>query len=583
MSDDRREYPAWPARAWVLLVLGAALGLIFYHLMDSVGRGSDKNVLPLAAASFVAVVGLTFAFTLERDRWLWTLYFAVACGLVMGGIIYWNSEAEGWRLASLLLSIGIAAPLFQVVRDEGRWNLGQRPIHAHAWTNAVLWCAGWAFVGLSFLLVLLLSQLFSLVGIEVLQRLLRKGWFDAMLAGAALGAVIGLLRDRDKVLGLLQRVVTIVLSVLTPFLAIGLAMFLLSLPFTGLAPLWRETVATTPILLTCALVAAIFVNATIGNGPDEEPKARVLIWSALLLLPTILPLAIVAAVSVGKRIGQYGFTPDRLWAATCILVALGYGVAYLTALVWGRARWPDRVRQLNVWLSLGICGLALVLATPLLDFGGMSTRDQIARLQDGRTKAEDFDWAAMAFDFGPAGRRAVERLKIAGDTPDIRAEAATALSAKSKWSMDSTQDRRRDKQMLASLKIVPKPVALPIALQEAVRKQYICSTDRPCTVYWPEGAWEALVFAEPSCIKALRTATGSQFGSCTTQPVVLRRSVNKWVKSSEMLTVADPILGLAPGKQIVKSWDEGDVTVKDITVRRRQIFVGDRPVSEPFE
>ena len=65
--------------------------------------------------------------------------------------------------------------------------------------------------------------------------LLRKGWFGWMLVGGALGAAIGLLRDRQAVLGLLQRVATAIISVLTPILAAGLLLFVLSLPFTGLA------------------------------------------------------------------------------------------------------------------------------------------------------------------------------------------------------------------------------------------------------------------------------------------------------------------------------------------------------------
>src|SRR3546814_19443208 len=54
--------------------------------------------------------------------------------------------------------------------------------------------------------------------------------------------------------------------------------------------------------------------------------------------------------------------------------------------------------------------LAAFLALPVLDFGAISTRDQLARLESGAVKTEKFDWAALAFDFGPSGRKALAEL-----------------------------------------------------------------------------------------------------------------------------------------------------------------------------
>ena len=46
-----------------------------------------------------------------------------------------------------------------------------------------------AFTGISFLLAYLIAQLFDLIGIEFFTELLRKDWFNALLAGFAFGAV----------------------------------------------------------------------------------------------------------------------------------------------------------------------------------------------------------------------------------------------------------------------------------------------------------------------------------------------------------------------------------------------------------
>ena len=51
---------------------------------------------------------------------------------------------------------------------------------------------------------------------------------------------------------LTQKLVLVVFSVLAPVLAFALVGFLVSLPFTGLAPLWDSGVPTTPVLLFAA-------------------------------------------------------------------------------------------------------------------------------------------------------------------------------------------------------------------------------------------------------------------------------------------------------------------------------------------
>ena len=182
----------------------------------------------------------------------------------------------------------------------------------------MLWCAAWAFVLISWLLANLLGELFDLIGIGLIKMRWTKAGSCWMLIGGAFGAAVGLLRDRDKVLGLLQRVVTTVLSVLAPVLAAGLVLFVLALPFTGLDVLWEKTRTPTPVMLACVAGAAILANAVIGNNPDEEARGTVLRWSAMALGAVAAPLVAVAAISTALRIGQYGFTPSRLWGVVAV-------------------------------------------------------------------------------------------------------------------------------------------------------------------------------------------------------------------------------------------------------------------------
>jgi hypothetical protein len=397
---------------------------------------------------------------------------------------------------------------------------------------------------------------------------LRASWFSLMLVGAALGAAAGLLRDRDKVLGLLQRVVTTVLSVLAPVLAAGLVLFVLALPFTGLEPLWRKTSATTPILLACVAGAFLLANAVIGNSPEEEAKAKLLRWSAMALGAVMAPLAIVAAISTWLRIDQHGFTPERLWALVFLIVVLAVSAAYLWALARGGLGWARRVRPANIRLALGICALALLLATPIVNFGAISTRDQVARLETGKVAPELFDWAALRFDFGPSGRKALERLSRSG-SPAVRQLAARALKSEQRWGLaEEVQVAARAKEIERTIRVLPGPVALPDPLREALARGSICANG-DCTLFWEEGAPEAV-------------AVG--FGCPTCQASVTRMELDP-TRGWQGRGIEAPPSPVEQDREASaqaerKALAAGRVEVREVT--RRQVYLDGRPVSGAF-
>ncbi len=576
MNDRIVDHEAWPARAALLAVLGLVLGLA----LDAVVRVGTDNLtedpLRLALGSFIAIGGISFAFVLERVRWLWSAAFAASCGLVVALAFAWNGPPSGqsagdeWRIFAALLAVAIAAPLFQSLRDRGRWDPQPAEIHAHAWTNIVLWFAAWAFVLISWLLAQLLAELFNLIGLDLLREALRKPWVNAGLIGAALGAATGLLRDSDKVLGLLQRVVTTVLSVLAPVLAVGLVVFVLALPIAGLKPLWENTTSTTPILLFAVAGAFFLANAVIGNSPEEEARGGILRLSAAALAAVMAPLAIVAAISTWLRIGQHGFTPERLWALVFVLLVLAVSLTYLFTVVRRRRDWAAGIRPANVRLAMLICGVALLLATPLLNFGAISTRDQVSRLRSGEVDAAQFDWAALRFDFGPEGREALEELRRGG-VPAIRLRAARALAAKDRWRfMEETTVDRRASALRHSIRVLPRPAALPASLTEALAQGSVCASG-DCTLFWQPGATEAVAigFGCPQCLASVTQLQLDPKRKWQPLPIDTR-----------------PIPGAADGRfnEIAEAHRRalaaGRVEVRE--VRRRQVFIDGEPVAAPF-
>jgi hypothetical protein len=575
---------AWRVRPVLLAAVGLVAGLAFHWIL---GDRLDGNIGAGRAGLLTGLVlgAALIGFTLERRLWWASLLFAAATALVAGLVVYWNGapggwgSGEGWRTISLLLAVGIAAPLFQAARDEGARRFPYASVHDHAWTNVVLWCACWLFVAIVFALSWLLASLFGLIKIELLRRLLEKEWFARALIGFAFGAGLGLLRENDGVVRLLQRVVATVLAVLAPVLGAGLALFLLSLPFTGLHALWDATSATTPILLACVIGALILANAVIGSMPAHARRFPLLRYGAMLLAAAVFPLAIIAAIATGLRIGQYGFTPERLWAVVFVALAFLYGAAYLSALVLGRLGWADRVRPMNLTLAFVTCGLALLLATPLVSFNAISTRDQVARLESGKVTPDRFDWRALAFDFGEPGRAALQRLRGSANAA-IKAKANEVAKVGNRWDMQEASVETANRQKVAAnVRVLPAGRPLPDALRDALARSYDCVGQSECTLVLVSDT-EAVKFSD-DCFRPQPAPSG------TATPVPPARNACSEGERYMLANGTWQQAGFAratsveEANRVAAAYRAGQVEVR--TVPRRQVFVGGVPVGQPFE
>jgi hypothetical protein len=585
--ESPEEARAWPARAVLLLFLGCLGGFVFYQLI----RGAEPwqwtdDPLRLGGGAFLMAGGIAFAFSLERQRWTWSIAFGLLVGLVVGCVTWrngnWSSwgSNEGWQLFSALLAVVIAVPLFQTARDAGRPRLDYQALHAHSWTNAILWGAAWAFVLIAVLLAQLLAQLFNLIGIHVLKDLLDKAWFDWVLAGGAFGAGIGLLRDRDRMLVMLQRVATAILSVLTPVLAFGLVLFVLALPFTGLGSLWSETKQTTPILLFCILNAFVLVNATIGNSADEEARAPVLRHAALALGVVMLPLGIVAAVSTGKRVGQYGLTPDRLWAISFIAIALACGLAYLATILRRRRSWAEGVRRTNIGLALGVCAVTLFLALPVVSFGAISAGNQLWRIRTGRVAPEKADWVALRFDFGPAGQRAVERLAATSSDGRTRALAQQILKAKDRPAAMEVTEEAQHALLPRIIQVMPRPVPVPklivdLLFHEGPSGQGLCAGRGRCLLEWQPGATVAVAMLD-SCAPDPRYPRGPVSTYCGVETSAIEQAGATWRDIEQAPTGSAAYVEKREEAAAIRAAvAAGRVELRTIQVR--QVFIDGKP------
>lgn len=567
----------WPQRNWAIAILGALVGLAIQQLAD--GSGAE-DVLRAALAAALMTGGVAFAFTIDRDRIRHAAAFSVLSAIIVGATVFLNAgfaelnTGDGWKLLCSVLAVIVAAPIFQGWCDGGQTkpprlsSLSYPHVHDRAWMNTLLWFACWLFAGIVFLLGQLLAELFSLIGLTFVRDLMNESWFVAMLMGGGFGAASGLLRDRESLLVTLQTVVRRVLSVLGPVLGFGLVAFLLALPFTGLDALWGATKSTTPILLSCVVGALVLANAAIGDSKSDEAQMAILRWGATALGVAMLPLAVIAAISTGLRIGQYGLTPERLWAVVFVGIALAFGAGYLFVIIRKRMGWFEGVRPLNLKLAVGLCVLAFVLASPLVNFGAWSTRSQLARLDSGQVSVEKFDWASLKFEFGKPGVAALERLAKSGETLDVRKAAAKALKLDNRWEAKSEQRAVSQADELTR-NIIIKPNAVPLQRDLVVALSQFGSCDAPgkCILFYTQGQREAVFVAKPCDQCGVDVHRFSQVAN------------GEWARANSSAT--PPEDWVAYRKAESAAMKAGKVEVRD--VNRRQVYVDGKPVGEAFE
>ena len=216
--------------------------------------------------------------------------------------------------------------------------------------------------------------------------------------------------------------------------------------------------------------------------------------------------------------------------------------------------------------------MAQFLALPILDFGAISARSQMDRLAQGRIIVDKFDWRAMAFAFGPTGRKQLQANADHGP-PKERKLAAAALAADSRWSVDAAVDKAKPADSLDQwLRMVPANRPAPPALRSAIVDSNHCR-GRACVMAWIDD--RHVIVAGKLTADADLTSKMLELQKDTSWSEAISGVEGNW----ETITI---------GKQsVAKSQNEGPniaaAPVEVRTIQRRQLYIDGKPVGEVFK
>ena len=332
-------------RCLAALVQGGGLYLLYHARETGIWPSNDALALAplLAVALFVPTIVVAGAGTLRpRTLAAWAVVAtALVTGLAIHDILRDPAAASAGTLQvpqHLMAALATTVTLFIlhaliVSGDiEGRWPASYPKLFDVTWKHGIQLALAAGFVGAFWALLLLGAQLFRLIDIAFVGKLIARPWFAIPVTAAFFACAIHLTDVRAEIVRGTRRLGLTLLAWLLPIMTLIAGAFLLTLPFTGLDPLWSTRNATV-ILLAAAAALVVLINAAYQDGALERPAASVLRMASALAVIALVPTVGLAAYALGLRAAQHGWTPDRILALAAIVAAACYALGYLIALV----------------------------------------------------------------------------------------------------------------------------------------------------------------------------------------------------------------------------------------------------------
>lgn len=405
---------------WGMIFIGLLQGTLCYLLMTYLVPHNDGWLfygMPATIAITSALL-LTVVSFKQRALWFWmALIFVVV--LAMSVWLKWQVEDSdkwrqhdvfmfyGWRL---LLMAMLALPWIQyslhVSREQARYPHFYRQLWLNTLTLLIVFLAN----GLFWLVLLLWSEMFKLVGIPFFSTLFfDTDWFGYVAFGLITALAVVLARTQSRLVTAVQKLLTFIATGLLPLVALLALMFILTLPFTGLEAI-SQRVSAAGLMSTLTLLLLLLM--AIVREPQKEalpyPGAlRYLIKCSLIVAPIYM---LIAGWSLRVRIQQYGWTPERLYGVLVVVVLLVWSFGYLASIL-RRGRNPLELQgPVILGVSLLTLGLLVLLSSPVIDAWRISVNSHMGLYHSGRIKPDQVS-LYMLDHSGKPGRAALEVLQ----------------------------------------------------------------------------------------------------------------------------------------------------------------------------
>lgn len=410
---------------WLLAAIGALAGAVLYALIEAAdGNWFDGRILiPLFTASAAFFGGtLAMAGTISVPR---AIKGAALIALVVGALTFLSIQRfddatemfnTGYPVLALL---GIAMiPLPFLIANGGPGWRDYPALFDGIWAILVRGGVAGLFTGVIWAVIALSDALLQIVGIGLIADIAYRGMVPYLITGAGFGLALGVVLELSNLIS--ARLVVQLLRLLAPVVLAVSVVFVVAAPLQGLSNLFRGWSAA-GILIAMGIAGLTFLTLVVDRDDEVAPKSPVLIWSARGLAIVLPVLGLLAVWAIAQRVGQYGWTPDRLFALLLAGVVAAYGLLHVLAVVRG-GDWRGRIRMGNLRMALVVLALCVLWLTPMLNAERISARSLVARALSGQTLGSSDLWKLR--QWGKAGVAAEAELNEAAKDPARAALAA---------------------------------------------------------------------------------------------------------------------------------------------------------------
>lgn len=410
-----------PVTRWGMVATGLLQGLVCYLLITWLaGKNNSWIVYGVPATLALSSVLLFTVVSFKQKRlWGWLAIVLIATLGMSGclkwqidGMSPWRAEKALWDFGCYLLLMGVMLlPWIQqslrVHNDITRYSY----FYQSVWHNVLVLLVIFITNGLTWLVLLLWSELFKLVGITFFKTLFfSTDWFIYLTLGLVTALAVILARTQSRLIDSIQKLFTLIATGLLPLVSLLTLLFIITLPFAGLNAISRH-ISAAGLLLTLAFLQLLLMAVVRDPQKASIPWAgplRYLIKTALLVTPLYV---LIAAWALWLRVAQYGWTAERLHGALAVVVLLVWSLGYFVSIVWRKGQNPLVLQgKVNLAVSLLVLVILVLLNSPVLDSMRISVNSHMARYQSGKNTPDQVS-IYMLEQSGRYGRAALESLK----------------------------------------------------------------------------------------------------------------------------------------------------------------------------
>lgn len=489
------------SRRIALLAFGLIKGVVYTVIFWSLTKNHHTNAMLIAPVILTAVTMSILTLTYRDNKNLRLYPIAFVVGLVFALLTLWVASfipesrdlyrGDGMRIASLCISTVVAfyilLPYIQTYYESKRLSFPYEALFRYSWNNFFIIALAGLFTAIFQGLTTLWWALFSIVGVDIFKSIFLTTEFNLLVLPVAFGLGVAILRERDKIIITLRSILFSLSKVLLPMVTLIALLFILTLPLTGLDPLW-STGKTSPIILTLLSLIILFLNAVFQMGSEEPPYPKWLRRPIEVMILTMPIYTAIALYSTFIRIGDYGLSPMRVYAVLIEIMIMLYAIGYSISVLRGGEVWMNGIKKINVFVSLIIVGTIILLHTPILDPLKLSANNQYNRLISGKVSAEDFDFAALRFKFGKVGYDKLNLLKdIEGhaEATEIKeaVEDALTLDYYNRKRSKTKLVKAEDIMILTPSGELPKNIFDSFKKNLGVWRMNSCAKDKDCIVF----------------------------------------------------------------------------------------------------